>query len=59
INQRNQTMKDFAMPRQTARTTSDKPTFGKVALFCLQAFCVTFTVMYFLVQLYEHAKNIG
>ncbi|HHX8240236.1 MULTISPECIES: hypothetical protein [Enterobacteriaceae] len=52
-------MKDFAMPRQTARTTSDKPTFGKVALFCLQAFCVTFTVMYFLVQLYEHAKNIG
>jgi hypothetical protein len=30
-----------------------------VAMFCLNAFCVTFTLLYFLVLIYEHAKNIN
>ncbi|CAB5619654.1 MULTISPECIES: hypothetical protein [Enterobacteriaceae] len=53
-------MKDFAMARHgLVRRNHEKTSIRQIAVFCGQAFCVIFTLLYFLVQLYEHAKFVA
>lgn len=50
-------MKDFVIQRhRMERISHDKPTLRQVVTFCAQAFCVSFTLIYILSLIYQHAR---